>query len=182
MSEPTAYLDELNFNTRKFAEQHTIKHYTPEHGEAPRIVRVCRCWQSTKFPYCDDTHKQLNAVGDNVGPFVARLNPKPTLTQRVTATHDSLSDQDATRPHHVSALAEPASQKFTHPTQPRQLMWGESVTLLTVRSRNSLASLVSPSTSVRAMMLCVMGMGVVGVMSNKVGKVRRCPTSESVSQ
>lgn len=36
-------------------------------------MRLCRCWQSKKFPYCDDTHKVLMEAGDNVGPFVAKL-------------------------------------------------------------------------------------------------------------
>lgn len=34
-------------------------------------VAFCRCWQSAKFPYCDGTHKQINAdAGDEVGPVV----------------------------------------------------------------------------------------------------------------
>ncbi|XP_042195952.1 CDGSH iron-sulfur domain-containing protein 1-like [Callorhinchus milii] len=31
----------------------------------------CRCWRSNKFPYCDGSHSQHNAVsGDNVGPLI----------------------------------------------------------------------------------------------------------------
>lgn len=31
----------------------------------------CRCWRSSKFPYCDGTHGKYNAeTGDNVGPLV----------------------------------------------------------------------------------------------------------------
>ena len=33
-------------------------------------VYYCRCWQSSKFPYCDGTHKKVNMVmGSNVGPL-----------------------------------------------------------------------------------------------------------------
>ncbi|MCS6844117.1 MAG: CDGSH iron-sulfur domain-containing protein [Caldilineales bacterium] len=35
-----------------------------------KTVAFCRCWHSGKFPYCDGTHKQLNAQGENVGPVV----------------------------------------------------------------------------------------------------------------
>lgn len=32
---------------------------------------ICRCWESTKFPYCDGAHVQHNkATGDNVGPAI----------------------------------------------------------------------------------------------------------------
>lgn len=35
----------------------------------------CRCWKSSKFPYCDGTHNKHNKVtGDNVGPLL--LNRK----------------------------------------------------------------------------------------------------------
>ena len=41
-------------------------------------IRICRCWQSKKFPFCDDTHKQLVEAGDDVGPmvFVYRHNQR----------------------------------------------------------------------------------------------------------
>lgn len=33
----------------------------------------CRCWRSSKFPYCDGTHNQHNvACGDNVGPLIVK--------------------------------------------------------------------------------------------------------------
>ncbi|CAH8640396.1 unnamed protein product [Dicrocoelium dendriticum] len=35
----------------------------------------CRCWRSSKFPYCDGSHNKHNEeTGDNVGPLI--LNPK----------------------------------------------------------------------------------------------------------
>lgn len=33
-------------------------------------VAFCRCWQSAKFPYCNGTHRKLNAEGENVGPVI----------------------------------------------------------------------------------------------------------------
>ncbi|OQR80378.1 CDGSH iron-sulfur domain-containing protein 1 isoform 1 [Tropilaelaps mercedesae] len=31
----------------------------------------CRCWRSSKFPYCDGTHSKYNQEsGDNVGPLI----------------------------------------------------------------------------------------------------------------
>lgn len=31
----------------------------------------CRCWKSSKFPYCDGCHNNHNqATGDNVGPLI----------------------------------------------------------------------------------------------------------------
>ncbi|KAK8385780.1 hypothetical protein O3P69_016508 [Scylla paramamosain] len=33
----------------------------------------CRCWRSSKFPYCDGSHNQHNnACGDNVGPLIVK--------------------------------------------------------------------------------------------------------------
>ncbi|KAL6734068.1 hypothetical protein Aduo_004649 [Ancylostoma duodenale] len=33
----------------------------------------CRCWKSSKFPYCDGAHVKHNQkTGDNVGPLVVK--------------------------------------------------------------------------------------------------------------
>jgi CDGSH-type Zn-finger protein len=33
----------------------------------------CRCWKSSKFPYCDGSHNQHNKdTGDNVGPLIVK--------------------------------------------------------------------------------------------------------------
>uniref|UniRef100_F1LBW3 CDGSH iron-sulfur domain-containing protein 1 n=1 Tax=Ascaris suum TaxID=6253 RepID=F1LBW3_ASCSU len=33
----------------------------------------CRCWKSSKFPYCDGSHNKHNTTtGDNVGPLVIK--------------------------------------------------------------------------------------------------------------
>ncbi|VDN41857.1 unnamed protein product [Dibothriocephalus latus] len=38
----------------------------------------CRCWLSSKFPYCDGAHNKHNKeTGDNVGPLI--IHPKKTL-------------------------------------------------------------------------------------------------------
>ena len=61
-----------NFNTKGLPQAHNVIEHASE--RTPRIVRICRCWQSKKFPYCDDSHKLLMEHGDSVGPFVARLD------------------------------------------------------------------------------------------------------------
>jgi CDGSH-type Zn-finger protein len=36
-------------------------------------VALCRCWQSSKFPYCDGSHHQYNKEhGDDLGPIIVR--------------------------------------------------------------------------------------------------------------
>ncbi len=44
----------------------------PDRGKvevaAGKTAWICRCWQSEKFPYCDGSHRKINA-GDNVGPI-----------------------------------------------------------------------------------------------------------------
>jgi CDGSH-type Zn-finger protein len=38
-----------------------------------KTVAFCRCWQSGKFPYCDGTHRTVNAeTGDSVGPVIVK--------------------------------------------------------------------------------------------------------------
>lgn len=40
---------------------------------AGKAVAFCRCWQSDDFPYCDGTHRTVNAEqDDHVGPVVVR--------------------------------------------------------------------------------------------------------------
>ncbi|ORM40736.1 uncharacterized protein BXIN_2410 [Babesia sp. Xinjiang] len=73
MSDPLEYLEKLDFNTRRQPlYSHVITQF-PKPNEPEALVRLCRCWQSHKFPYCDDTHKLLVENGDDVGPYVARL-------------------------------------------------------------------------------------------------------------
>ena len=60
-------------NDRNLPQAHHVIEYAGEHEQ--KTVRICRCWKSLKFPYCDDSHKQLLEHGENVGPFIARLEP-----------------------------------------------------------------------------------------------------------
>ncbi len=40
---------------------------------AGNTIALCRCWQSAKFPYCDGTHRKINAeIGDSVGPAIIK--------------------------------------------------------------------------------------------------------------
>lgn len=34
-------------------------------------VAICRCWQSSKFPFCDGSHHAFNEKNsDNLGPLI----------------------------------------------------------------------------------------------------------------
>ena len=55
----------INASNRPSRHSETI----PE-GET---VAFCRCWHSEQFPYCDGTHKKVNAeTGDHVGPVIVK--------------------------------------------------------------------------------------------------------------
>ncbi|ELU15618.1 hypothetical protein CAPTEDRAFT_148927, partial [Capitella teleta] len=44
---------------------------------AKEKISYCRCWRSSKFPYCDGTHNKHNeTTGDNVGPLVLKRKEK----------------------------------------------------------------------------------------------------------
>lgn len=44
--------------------------------EAGKTIAICRCWQSEAFPYCDGTHRKVNAEhGDHVGPAIIKAVP-----------------------------------------------------------------------------------------------------------
>ncbi|CDJ41521.1 Chromosome II, complete genome, related [Eimeria tenella] len=42
---------------------------------------ICRCWQSTKFPICDNAHKVLQKQGCNCGPTMLEVRQAPSLTE-----------------------------------------------------------------------------------------------------
>jgi CDGSH-type Zn-finger protein len=55
-------------NPQKHPDRHT------EAIPAGKRVAFCRCWQSSKFPYCDGAHRKVNAeADDNVGPVVVSV-------------------------------------------------------------------------------------------------------------
>mmetsp|Transcript_118930 Transcript_118930/g.237025 ORF Transcript_118930/g.237025 Transcript_118930/m.237025 type:complete len:138 (-) Transcript_118930:52-465(-) len=74
--------EQMDFNTKGFDKYHHVIQYAQTHET--KIVKLCRCWQSKRFPYCDDTHKVLIESGDNVGPYVVKIHGKPQL-QNVAA-------------------------------------------------------------------------------------------------
>ncbi|CAA9988042.1 CDGSH iron-sulfur domain-containing protein, putative [Plasmodium knowlesi strain H] len=74
MKDPLEYINKINFNTNRFPQYTHLIESCPAEHEKEKIIRICRCWQSAKFPYCDDTHKILMENGDDVGPFVAKLS------------------------------------------------------------------------------------------------------------
>eukprot|EP01068_Selenidium_serpulae_P011632 Selendium_serpulae@DN5697_c0_g1_i5.p1 len=104
MAEPTDYFHTLDFNTKSLPSYHHISESSPAVGEGPRLVRVCRCWQSNRFPYCDDTHKYLEAAGDSVGPMEVTILAKPITTTQVAATH-ALRREEAAAPQRMFASA-----------------------------------------------------------------------------
>ncbi len=54
-------------NTKGHPDRHN------EELPAGQTVAICRCWHSGKFPYCDGTHRKVNAeTGDNVGPAIIK--------------------------------------------------------------------------------------------------------------
>eukprot|EP00438_Fugacium_kawagutii_P013929 Skav214305 [mRNA] locus=scaffold4513:7866:17993:+ [translate_table: standard] len=75
--ETTSDLRKLAPIARRRWYHHLIQYATL--GEA-KDIKICRCWQSKKFPYCDGSHKVLNEAGDIVGPFVVKVNAKPATT------------------------------------------------------------------------------------------------------
>lgn len=38
-------------------------------------VKLCRCWRSATFPFCDESHKQ---VADNMGPLTVEATVMAT--------------------------------------------------------------------------------------------------------
>ena len=63
----------MRLNNKQLPQAHHVIEFASE--QEVRTVKICRCWKSLKFPYCDDAHKQLLEHGENVGPFIARLEP-----------------------------------------------------------------------------------------------------------
>merc|ERR1712086_1050498 len=80
----------MDYNTRGFDKYHHVIQYVVP-GE-DKTVKICRCWQSKRFPYCDDTHKVLIEAGDNIGPYVAKIKGAQA-TRNVSANALRLKSQ-----------------------------------------------------------------------------------------
>eukprot|EP00440_Ansanella_granifera_P041323 gb/GFBE01044813.1/.p1 GENE.gb/GFBE01044813.1/~~gb/GFBE01044813.1/.p1 ORF type:complete len:141 (+),score=20.77 gb/GFBE01044813.1/:1-423(+) len=74
---------EMNYNTMNHEKYHHVIEYATPGQE--KLIKICRCWQSKRFPYCDDTHKVLIEAGDNVGPYLVKINPGKGNTTNVAA-------------------------------------------------------------------------------------------------
>merc|ERR550537_1288683 len=74
---------EMNYNIMNHEKYHHIIEYATPGQE--KTIKICRCWQSKRFPYCDDTHKVLIEAGDNAGPYVAKVMGTRPTAQNVAA-------------------------------------------------------------------------------------------------
>ncbi|SJK86151.1 CDGSH iron-sulfur domain-containing protein, putative [Babesia microti strain RI] len=66
-------------NKRGYEKEHSI---TISGLEVPaKRFSICRCWQSAKFPFCDNAHQILQRKQVNCGPVmleIRRHDFKPT--------------------------------------------------------------------------------------------------------
>ncbi|KAL8439463.1 hypothetical protein Efla_004662 [Eimeria flavescens] len=90
MGEFVPYQDKVNFNVLHYPPFAQVSEAFPQEGQPERQVAICRCWQSKKFPYCDNSHKPMVLNGDNVGPYVAVLR---TRTQGKQLTQQQQQQQ-----------------------------------------------------------------------------------------
>jgi CDGSH-type Zn-finger protein len=71
-------------NSNNLSQAHHVIEFAGE--REVRTVKICRCWKSQKFPYCDNSHKQLLEHGETVGPFIARIEPHYPSTATIGNT------------------------------------------------------------------------------------------------
>mmetsp|Transcript_97590 Transcript_97590/g.173802 ORF Transcript_97590/g.173802 Transcript_97590/m.173802 type:complete len:139 (-) Transcript_97590:80-496(-) len=76
---------DMNYNILNHDKYHHVIQYATPGQE--KTVKICRCWMSKRFPYCDDTHKVLIEAGDNVGPYLVKINPAKTTTTNVASNY-----------------------------------------------------------------------------------------------
>mmetsp|Transcript_946 Transcript_946/g.2407 ORF Transcript_946/g.2407 Transcript_946/m.2407 type:complete len:143 (-) Transcript_946:36-464(-) len=60
-------------NTLGYPVVHERVFLPPGGGGKPARFCICRCWQSLKFPLCDNTHQRLQKQGVNVGPVMLEI-------------------------------------------------------------------------------------------------------------
>mmetsp|Transcript_66885 Transcript_66885/g.151080 ORF Transcript_66885/g.151080 Transcript_66885/m.151080 type:complete len:110 (-) Transcript_66885:295-624(-) len=64
-------------NTLSYPVVHEKVVLPPTPGKPVRVT-ICRCWQSLKFPLCDNTHQRLQKQGCNIGPVMLEIKTGPT--------------------------------------------------------------------------------------------------------
>uniref|UniRef100_A0A0G4GG49 Iron-binding zinc finger CDGSH type domain-containing protein n=1 Tax=Chromera velia CCMP2878 TaxID=1169474 RepID=A0A0G4GG49_9ALVE len=87
-SDPVESFHRIDPNVYRYNDYHHQVETYPQEGM--KKVRICRCWQSKRFPICDDTHKALVEAGDPVGPYTAILKGKQTGATNVSALTTSV--------------------------------------------------------------------------------------------
>lgn len=90
-------------NTLGYPKINAITLYLPD--DTRENVKVCRCWRSKRFPYCDDTHKALQEAGDDVGPFIVRWKQpdKKGMMSSAAAQVRSFMQDNSNKPMMVAA-------------------------------------------------------------------------------
>ncbi|CEL96884.1 unnamed protein product [Vitrella brassicaformis CCMP3155] len=71
--DPLQNFEKVDPNVLDYNDYHHVIETYPPPGGPDKKIRICRCWQSKRFPICDDTHKALVEAGDSVGPYTAIL-------------------------------------------------------------------------------------------------------------
>ncbi|XP_026193673.1 uncharacterized protein LOC34619364 [Cyclospora cayetanensis] len=70
---------------------------------------ICRCWQSAKFPICDNAHKALQKQGCDCGPAMLEVRQAPSLkpvgVEWVPSGSGGPTNASATHPGGPSAAA-----------------------------------------------------------------------------
>ncbi|KFG57604.1 putative PfMNL-2 CISD1 family iron-sulfur protein [Toxoplasma gondii RUB] len=66
-----------NMNTKGLPAVHT-EIVIPTAKRAKKFS-ICRCWKSSKFPYCDNIHQKLQKQGVNVGPAMLEIRAAPPV-------------------------------------------------------------------------------------------------------
>merc|ERR1712196_718467 len=64
-----------NMNNLGFPEVHEMLFNKP--NPKPHRMVICRCWQSLKFPLCDNSHQKLQKLGVRCGPIMLEIKAAP---------------------------------------------------------------------------------------------------------
>jgi len=78
------YSDNARIN--KLIEPESLKVVHSLELKAGEKCVLCRCWLSSKFPFCDGAHAAHNkATGDNVGPVIVTAPSVQPLGEKKSA-------------------------------------------------------------------------------------------------